>query len=160
MNKINTKSIIFNLGILAVSASLMIMSPTQSYGYNSYNSTSCSEGGCNTVYNNAYSQPVTNNPTPVINPTNQSSNNSNTSTNNSNASVKKTSNVTMSGEVSKANENNNNLAANAIFGSNSFLPNSLIQWIFVAIIILIIVILVRRVYGGNEKYNSTPLKHA
>jgi len=51
------------------------------------------------------------------------------------------------------------LAANAIFGSNSFLPSGIFQWILFAIMILIATILVRRVYGGNEKYNSYPLKH-
>ena len=62
-----------------------------------------------------------------------------------------------SGSVNDTNESN--LASNVIFGSNSFLPSGLIQWIFFAIIILVIVILVRRVYEGNKKYQATPLKH-
>ena len=52
-----------------------------------------------------------------------------------------------------------NLAANAVFGSNSFMPSGLVQWIFFAILILLIVILVRKIYGGSEKYHATPMKH-
>ncbi|MSU44799.1 hypothetical protein EXS45_01315 [Candidatus Nomurabacteria bacterium] len=53
----------------------------------------------------------------------------------------------------------NNLASNAIFGSNGILPSGLIQWILFAILLLLIVILVRKIYGGGEKYHATPLKH-
>ena len=62
--------------------------------------------------------------------------------------------------TTKSTSNNSNLAANAIFGSNGFMPNSLTQWIMVAILILIIVILARRIYGGAEKFHATPLKHS
>jgi hypothetical protein len=51
------------------------------------------------------------------------------------------------------------LVASAIFGTNSFLPSGLVQWIFFAILVLIATILVRKIYGGNEKYNAVPLKH-
>ncbi|MFA6076504.1 MAG: IPT/TIG domain-containing protein [Candidatus Paceibacterota bacterium] len=56
-------------------------------------------------------------------------------------------------------ENFNNLASNAIFGSNGVHPSGLVQWIFFAILILVIVILVRKVYGMGEKYHTAPLKH-
>ncbi len=56
-------------------------------------------------------------------------------------------------------ENFNNLASNAIFGSNGVYPSGLVQWIFFAILILLVVILVRKVYGAGEKYHATPLKH-
>ena len=59
-----------------------------------------------------------------------------------------------------AQKNNPNLAANAIFGSNSFLPSGLTQWVFFAIIVLLIVILARRVFGGNARYQATPMKHS
>ena len=52
------------------------------------------------------------------------------------------------------------LASNAIFGSGSFLPSGLIQWIIFAIIILLIVILVRKLFGGEKNYHETPMKHA
>ncbi len=51
------------------------------------------------------------------------------------------------------------LASNAIFGSNSFLPSGLIQWILFAIFILLIVILARRIFGAKESYETSPLKH-
>ncbi len=73
---------------------------------------------------------------------------------------------TSSNFIDTTQENTNNaendygsLASNAIFGSNSFLPSGLLQWIFFAIIVLVLVILVRRIYGGAEKYHATPLKH-
>ncbi len=56
-------------------------------------------------------------------------------------------------------ETNSDLTANAVFGDNGFLPSGLIQWILFAILVLLIVIMVRRIYGGTEKYHATPLKH-
>jgi hypothetical protein len=61
--------------------------------------------------------------------------------------------------VAPATNSNDDLASNAVFGSNSFLPSGLIQWIFFAIIILLIVVLARKVFGAKEEYHSTPLKH-
>jgi len=62
------------------------------------------------------------------------------------------------------NDNNgyNNLAANALFGTSvngvsSFWPTGLVQWLLFAIMILIIVIMLRKVYSKN--YFATPLKH-
>ena len=52
------------------------------------------------------------------------------------------------------------LAASAIFGDSGFLPTGLVQWILVAILILLIVVLVRRVFGGAKSYFATPLKHS
>jgi len=57
-------------------------------------------------------------------------------------------------------ENYSNLASNAIFGVNGFLPSGLIQWILLAIIVLLIVIFVRRIFGAKENYNESPMKHA
>ena len=64
-------------------------------------------------------------------------------------------------EPAKADETEkySDLAASAIFGENSFLPTGLIQWILLAILVLGGVILVRKVYGGSEKYYATPMKH-
>lgn len=69
---------------------------------------------------------------------------------------------------SNENQNGNNsngknvgsLAAGAIFGSNSFAPSGIIQWILFAIIILLLVIIVRKFFGGADRYHSKPLKHA
>jgi len=51
------------------------------------------------------------------------------------------------------------LAANAIFGTNAFMPSSLLQWIFFFILILLGVILWRKLYVTEEEKN-VPLKHA
>lgn len=67
--------------------------------------------------------------------------------------------TTKSTVATKTTTPESDLAANAIFGSNSFIPSGLIQWIIFAILVLLATILVRKIYGGNEKYNSTPLKH-
>lgn len=80
----------------------------------------------------------------------QNNNSNNTSTNFTDAP-----NVENSSDA----KSDNNLAANAIFGSNSFTPSGLIQWIFFAIIVLLIVILVRKIFGGKEKYLAIPMKH-
>ncbi len=52
------------------------------------------------------------------------------------------------------------LAANAFFGSGSILPSGLVSWIILGIMILIIVILARKVFGAEKRYHQTPLKHA
>lgn len=74
------------------------------------------------------------------------------------AKAKTVSPVNASAVVAKAPADSN-LAANAILGSNSFIPSGLIQWIFFAILVLLAVILVRRIYGGKEKYDAIPMKH-
>ncbi len=62
--------------------------------------------------------------------------------------------------ASDVNPNYGSLTANALFGSNSFMPSGLIQWIVFAILILLIVFLWRYVHGSKEKYMTEPLKHA
>lgn len=57
------------------------------------------------------------------------------------------------------NNDYSNLASNAIFGSRGIWPSGLIGWIFFAILVLVIVILVRRAFGATEKYNAKPMKH-
>jgi len=52
------------------------------------------------------------------------------------------------------------IASNAIFGSTgSIFPSGLTGWVFFAILVLLIVIMVRRIYGGHEKYHALPMKH-
>ena len=86
-------------------------------------------------------------------------------TGNSNAASTKTSSTiykaTTTGEVLKKPESSaySSLAANAIYGTKSFGPSGLIQWILLAILILIITILTRRVFA-RRKYHNSPLKHA
>jgi len=57
-------------------------------------------------------------------------------------------------------ESYSTLTSNALFGIRDFAPSGLVQWVIFAILILIIVILTRKVFGFNDKYQKTPLKHA
>lgn len=52
------------------------------------------------------------------------------------------------------------LASNAIFGVNSLVPNGIIQWILFAIIILLVIILVRKIFGASDRYHNSPLKYS
>lgn len=58
-----------------------------------------------------------------------------------------------------AEDSAKSLAANAVYGSSGFLPSGIIQWIFVAVLILFIVILARIVFGNAKRYHEEPLKH-
>jgi len=179
MNKTNTKSIIFFLKTLAILALGIITIPAQSYAYTS----NCSEAGCNISYygdttNQYYNQyPYNNyyqyqniNPTPVYNiyqpPTVVTPIVSYTSTSNTpKTTVAKkatTGKIVASAKVTSSTKNGtntNNLTSNALFGSNGIYPSSLLQWIFLAILIVFIIILIRRIYGSREKYLASPLKH-
>ena len=88
--------------------------------------------------------------------------NSGSSTNTS-GSTNGNNNGNNNGNVLGAQDQNNgnlsDLTGNALFGSDGFFPTGLIGWILLAILILIIVIIVRRIYGA-KKYQSTPLKHS
>lgn len=62
--------------------------------------------------------------------------------------------------ASRYNENGKSMASSVILGENTFLPSSLVQWVLVAIIILVIIIIARKAFGAREEYDRTPLKHA
>ena len=88
---------------------------------------------------------------------NTTTSNTQTTTNSTNSN---TATTTPSTEDNTSTTNStNDLASNAIFGSSSFLPSGLIQWILFAIFILIIIILVRRIFGATETYEEAPMKH-
>ncbi|MDD5721473.1 MAG: hypothetical protein PHT16_03465 [Candidatus Pacebacteria bacterium] len=84
--------------------------------------------------------------------TNTVNNNTDNTYSNTNQNTSQTKNTTTT------DSNSSNLAATAIFGSNGFLPSGLIQWILFAIVILLIIILVRKIFGARAKYNESPLK--
>ena len=113
-----------------------------------YNSTKFADVSRNSGYN-TYQEPE-----------NVESNTSTTSNSNSASTVKKSTATTSTTASEESAEDSGNLATNAIFGSNGFMPSGLIQWILIAIFILLIVILVRRITGAENKYHSEPLKHA
>ncbi len=66
---------------------------------------------------------------------------------------------TTNGTRMNQNETVGSLASNAIFGTNSFMPTGLIQWVLFAIIIVLIILIVRRFTGATERYHHSPLKH-
>ena len=73
-------------------------------------------------------------------------------------------NTATTSDTSKATSNNSRdtvsgLTSNAIFGTNSFYPSGIVQWVLVAIFILLLVILARRIFGARDEYQLSPLKH-
>ena len=114
------------------------------------------------TYNNNQSSTITRNATTVTN-TNSNTDNTYSNSNTTSSNTNTTDNTTNSNSNVNDNTNSNasNLAATAIFGSsNSFLPSGLVQWVLFTILILLIVIFVRRIFGARKKYEETPLKHA
>ncbi|MFA6256998.1 MAG: IPT/TIG domain-containing protein [Candidatus Paceibacterota bacterium] len=57
-------------------------------------------------------------------------------------------------------EEDPSLASSVILGGNTFLPTGIVQWVLVAILIVFIIVLGRKVLGTREHYDNTPLKHA
>jgi hypothetical protein len=182
LKKMNKKSINYGLKILTILAFVFIFVPfnqasAQScFGANSYyygiTCSGTSGGGSSSDYGNnnsyyynppvVYQQPVYVAPAPApVTPT-VYSNSSNpvavvhyTDTVNSKTAVAKATTTTPATSTDSAS----GLAANAIMGSNSFLPSGLVQWILFAIFILLLVILARRVFGAKDAYNEAPMKH-
>jgi uncharacterized membrane protein YdfJ with MMPL/SSD domain len=87
------------------------------------------------------------------------SNNSNSNYSNSNSDTSNNDNG-VNGAPVKTTTDLKNLTSNVIFGAGGFLPTGIMDWILIAILILIIVVLARKVFGGESHYHSTPLKHA
>ena len=87
---------------------------------------------------------------------NTDQNNTNTTYNYSRNVQKNTSETT----VDEKSEAYKNLAATSIFGGKSIFPSGLIQWVLIAIIIILIVILIRKALGYRQNYLETPLKHS
>ena len=144
----------FSLLIMPAIASAYIGDPGQNVTFGTIDNSYTNYSNSGQYYNQSvyqppvYVSPPAPAPTPVV-----YSNETNPNTANA-ASAPKT--------VVKANTpktyNVSALAANALYGANSFLPSGLIQWILFAIFILLIVILVRITFGYKENYHATPLK--
>ncbi|MES3032104.1 MAG: hypothetical protein V4699_02570 [Patescibacteria group bacterium] len=188
MNKINNNKIVFALGILAILAFGTSVSPepvsagtagyvtpydSSNYSSNRYNTyqtpsnydnieptyvapaytpapTYTAPSPTPTVYSNSTNPnrtTTTRTATRTTTPATQTTANQNTTYTNSNA------------DSATNTETNGDLGANAIFGSDGFLPSSIIQWIMFAILVLLIVILVRKIHGGGERYHAMPMKH-
>jgi hypothetical protein len=69
-------------------------------------------------------------------------------------------NTTTTENNTTVEEKYGSLAASAAYGDNTFAPSGLTQWILLAILILVIVILARKIFGASNRYHSSPLKHA
>ena len=104
---------------------------------------------------------VVQNSTPAPTPTiySNSANPNAVSTTYTPKAVTNTNTASTTANTTTATSTSSYLAANALFALNGFMPSGIIGWIFLAILILIIVILTRKVFGVEQKYLSTPLKH-
>ncbi|KKP85684.1 MAG: hypothetical protein UR88_C0010G0006 [Candidatus Nomurabacteria bacterium GW2011_GWA1_35_8] len=58
------------------------------------------------------------------------------------------------------NESYGSLTANALFGSDSFMPSGLLQWILFVLLVVGIIFLWRYIHHSEEKYMAEPMKHA
>lgn len=112
-------------------------------------------GGPNTGYNNGGNTGGNNYNNSFLSYTNTGDSNSTRNTNGSYSS-----NENQNESNNSDGQNIGSLASGAIFGSNSFAPSGIVQWVLFAIIILLIVIIVRKFLGGADRYHNTPLKHA
>lgn len=163
MDKINNRKLnisFFSLGILAILTFGVITIPTiasadRAGRVTPYNSTDFARVSANDEKYNSYVGPNVMNysATPVVYSGSPAS--KGTVAGASTTTVKKSTAI-----ATKPAENASDLAATAIFGSNSFMPSGLVQWILFAILILLVVILVRRITGGEDRYHKEPLKHA
>ena len=94
------------------------------------------------------------------------SNSSNTNNTTNSTVTKNTTNKTTTVSTAKKTDNNitdnnkSSLAAGLIFGSDGFMPTSLVQWILFLILAILIIILARKLFGIDKKYKERPLKHA
>jgi len=61
-------------------------------------------------------------------------------------------------KTDNTSEDNSSLTGSAIFGSGSFMPTTLAQWLLLLILILLAIVLFRKLYA--KKFNTEPLKHA
>ncbi len=157
INNIKLNKFIFGLGILAIFIFGVASMPSDAYA-RTY-TTSCGEGGCNYVFISPRLPATTvASPTPTVY---SNSTGPKTTTVKKAPAVKKTSTVKMTSTAEPVpTEQLGNLSANALYGANSFMPSGLVQWILLAILILIIVILFRKITGAEDRYHATPLKHA
>jgi hypothetical protein len=179
MNKINKKLSVSGPGVLAIFVFVVVASPLSASAQSGVNYNFDTFSGFNVthvapvpipapVYYPVYQAPVYNPVyTPVYAPAPAPTPIVYSNTVNQKVAVVKTAPRIIARATTPAPQvtvsaapDNSNLAANALFGSNGFLPSGLIQWILFAIFILVVVVLARIVFGAKRKYDSTPLKHS
>lgn len=59
-----------------------------------------------------------------------------------------------------ASTEQNNLAANALFGANGFMPSTFLGWLMLGILVLALIFLFRKLYVSDKERKETHLKHA
>ena len=177
MNKNKNNLIVYSLILLAILAFGVVILPAPASadipGYvTPYNSTSFN--GVSQDYNNYNYYQDSYNPAPANSyiPANYnySATTANTPTiysstadTNTASTVKSTSATTAKAKDTAETKpaEDSSLAASVVLGSgDGFMPSGLIQWIVFAILILLITILTRKIFGAEEKYQSTPMKQA
>lgn len=157
--KLNIKFV--GLKILAILVLAILVAPNMSHAA-TYGK-QCNNVGCNYIYETAPAKPQ---PTTVYNPTLTYGTPTVYSTTavakkTTTSAPKKTGTVLGTSTSTKTFEDDvKDLAGNVAYGSDGFLPSGIIGWILFAILVLIIIILIRKVFGGEKDYHETPLKHA
>jgi hypothetical protein len=131
MNKIYNKNIVLSLGILAVLTFGAIAMPA----------TVSAEGGINYIYQTPIATPIVYSNTSIV------------------TATKKTAVVTKKAPAKSATTASSQ-TANAISATNGFTPSGIIAWILFAILILIVIIIARKIFGADKKYHESPMKHA
>jgi hypothetical protein len=155
MKNIYNKSIVYGLGTLAILVFGVALAPNiVSAGHIGYNYTFSTANGPH--ISNPPRDPVPE-PTPAPAPAPGPADNTPPADTNTGGN-------TGNGSNSGSDDSVKGLASNALFGSDgigfgSFMPSGLIQWILFAIMVLLIVILVRKIFGADLRYHASPMKH-
>ncbi|MFA6324930.1 MAG: hypothetical protein WCX46_01760 [Candidatus Paceibacterota bacterium] len=166
MKKINNKLIFFSLVLLAFMAFNGAPKTANAYYYVGFvngNYIGCYTDldnygnfvGCGHVNNTVYNKTNTVNSTTSVASTKTNTTNKNITSNTKDTTVK-TENTDVSKKTS--DKSNDSLSANALFGSNGFMPSNIFQWILLFILILLLVMIGRKMVKENK--GEQPLKHA
>jgi len=172
MKKINNKLILFSLILLAFVAFNGTPKTANAYYYVGFvngNYIGCETDldnngafvGCGHVNNTVYNKTNVANSTTTVSSskTNTTSKNVTASKNVKSTTAEKTNDTSSSNKnVDASKDGGNGLAANALFGSNGFMPTNIFQWFLLFILILLVVMISRKMFKENKV--EQPLKHA
>ncbi|OGI94934.1 hypothetical protein A2917_01885 [Candidatus Nomurabacteria bacterium RIFCSPLOWO2_01_FULL_42_17] len=158
MFKTINNSIVFVFALLAVLAFGLVAIQQASAASGYYGGTSVD----NSYYSNQASYPVytKNNSAPATNSTSASSRNSTGNNQSSNSGTATANNSSATSKTADGTaENGNDLASSAILAGAGSLFSGLTMWIIVAILMLLAVIFIRRIFGADHRYHAEPMKH-
>jgi hypothetical protein len=131
MNKIYNKNMVLSLGILAVLTFGAIAMPAKV----------SAQGGTNYIFQTQMPTPIVYSNTTIV-------------------SKPKSTAVVAKKAPAKSATSASSQTANAISATNGFTPSGIVAWILFAILILIVIIIARKVFGSDKKYQESPMKHA